>query len=94
MKILGRSLKAINNLNSLLTYAIGLIGIMAERKNKNMLVNKLIANSRAIRRDVWFYYYRIADGLYKTLNYARTGIKDWFPVRDSGPRQLKFDLAC
>lgn len=89
-----RSLKAINNLNSLLTYAIGLIGIMAERKNKNMLVNKLIANSRAIRRDVWFYYYRIADGLYKTLNYARTGIKDWFPVRDSGPRQLEFDLAC
>src|SRR5690606_785158 len=46
-----RNLKAINNLNSLLTYAIGLVGIMAERKNKNMLVNKLIANSRAIRRD-------------------------------------------
>ncbi len=87
-----RSLKAINNLNSLLTYAIGLIGIMAE--NKNRLTNRLIANARGIRKTVWFYYYRIADGLYKTLNYARTGIKDWFPVRDSGPRQLEFDLAC
>lgn len=89
-----RGLRAINNLNSLLTYAIGIIGMMAERKDKNMLTNKLIANARAIRKDIWFYYYRIADGLYNTLKYARTGIKEWFPIRDSGPRQLQFNLAC
>ncbi len=89
-----RGLRAINNLNSLLTYAIGIIGIMAERKDKNMLTNKLIANARAIRKDIWFYYYRIADGLYNTLKYARTGIKEWFPIRESGPIQLQFNLAC
>lgn len=89
-----RSLKAINNLNSLLTYAIGLIGIMAETRDRSILTNKLIANAKAIRKDVLFYYYRIADGLYNTLNYARTGINKWFPVRDSGPRQLEFKLAC
>ncbi len=77
-----------------MTYAIGLIGIMAERKNKNMLVNKLIANSRAIREDVWFYYYRIADGLCNMLKYARTGILKWFFIcRPSKFRQLRFDLA-
>src|SRR5699024_11098294 len=88
-----RSLKAINNLNRLLTYAISLIGIMTENKSKSIFVNRLIANSRAIRECVWFHYYRIADGLYSTLNYARTGIKKWFAIRDSGPRQLEFNLT-
>ena len=49
-----RSLKAINNLNSLLRYAIGLIGIMAETEDRSILTNKLIANARTIRKNVWF----------------------------------------
>lgn len=88
-----RSLKAINNLNRLLTYAIGLIGIMAETKDESRFVNRIMASSRAIRKHIWFYYYRIADGLYNTLNHARTGIKKWFAIRNTGPRQLKFNLA-
>lgn len=88
-----RSLKSINNLNKLLTYAIGLIGILAEKIDKSMLVNKLISNSRVIREEVWFYYYRIAKGIYRTLVYSREGIKKWFTIRRQESRQLKFDLA-
>lgn len=50
------------------------LGIMAETRDRSILTNKLIANARATRKDVLFYYYRIADGLYNTLSYARTGI--------------------
>lgn len=88
-----RSLKSINNLNKLLTYAIGLIGMMAEKIDRNMLVNKLIANARVIRKDIWFYFYRIAEGLYHTLIYSREGIKRWFTIRKHEPKQLKFEIA-
>ena len=89
-----RSLRSINNLNQLLTYSIGLIGLLAEKKSKNQLPHQLIHNARVLRKDVSFYYYQLAEGIQSTLAYAREGIQRWFKIRDSGPRQLEFKLAC
>jgi hypothetical protein len=72
-----RSLKSINNLNKMLTYAIGFIGLMQEKHKKNNLANKMIENARGLRTDILFYYYQMAQGIKNTLDYARTGIKEW-----------------
>lgn len=89
-----RSLTSINNLNQLLTYSIGLIGLLVEKKSTNLLPRRLIRNARALRTDVSFYYYQLAEGIQSTLAYAKEGVQRWFKIRDSGPRQLEFKLAC
>ena len=43
-----RSLIAINNLNSLLTYAIGLLGLLADKLQTSKLPHRLIHNSKAL----------------------------------------------
>ncbi len=88
-----RSLRSINNLNQLLTYSIGLIGLLAEKRSKNQLPHQLIRNARVLRKDVSFYYYQLAEGIQSTLAYAREGIQKWLKIRDSGPRQLEFKFA-
>lgn len=72
-----RNLKAINNLNKLLTYAIGFVGLMQEKHKKNKLANKMIKNAKGLRTDILFYYYQMSQGIKNTLAYARTGIKEW-----------------
>lgn len=88
-----RSLVAINNLNSLLTYAIGLLGLLAE-KLQTSLSRRLVHNSKALRKDVQFYYYQLAAGVLATLAHAKAGIHDWFKLRHSGPRQLELEFVA
>ncbi len=88
-----RSLVAINNLNSLLTYAIGLLGLLAE-KLQTSLSRRLVHNSKALRTDVQFYYYQLAAGVLATLAHAKAGIHDWFKLRHSGPRQLELEFVA
>lgn len=89
-----RSLVSINQLNQLLTYAIGLLGILADKSKTSQLFHRLIHNAKALRRDIQFYYYQLAGGIVLTLAHARTGVQDWISIRKSGPRQLKMKLAC
>ena len=89
-----RSLTSINNLNQILTYAIGLIGLLAEKKSTNQLPYQLIRNARSLRTDVSFHYYQLAEGIQSTLAHAKEGVQRWFQIRDSGPQQLEFILAC
>lgn len=89
-----RSLTSINNLNQLLTYAIGMLGLVTEASNTSQLYHRLIHNSRSLRKDIQFYYYQIAEGILKTLAYAKTGIKDWISTRSTEPRQLTMKLIC
>ena len=44
-----RTLKAINNLNKMLSYVIGLIGLLSEKINKREFVNKIIKESKSDR---------------------------------------------
>jgi hypothetical protein len=84
-----RSLRAINNLNQLLTYAIGLLGFLAEKMNMSRLPHLLIHNAKVLRKDVLFYYYQLAEGILSTLAYARKGVQGWFQIRQNYPRQLE-----
>ena len=76
-----RSLKAINNLNKMLSYVIGLIGLLSEKINKREFVNKIIKESKSLRENVYLWFYQIARGIYKILKMARTGIRDWQEIR-------------
>ena len=88
-----RSLTSINNLNQLLTYAIGLLGLLADKLSTSKLSRQLIHNAKALRKDVQFYYYQLAEGIISTLAYARTGIQDWFQIRHNYPRQLELKFV-
>jgi len=89
-----RSLKSINNLNQLLTYTIGMLGILADNIGTKRLSNNLIMNSKAFKKKALFYYYQMARGISRTLAYARSGIKEWQNIRKFSPiYQLYFKLT-
>lgn len=89
-----RSLKSINNLNQLLTYTIGMLGILADNIGTKRLSNNLILNSNAFKKKTLFYYYQMARGISRTLAYARSGIKEWQNIRKFSPiYQLYFKLT-
>lgn len=88
-----RSLTSINNLNQLLTCAIGLLGLLADKISTSKLSRQLIHNAKALRKDVQFYYYQLAEGMLATLAYAREGIQGWFQIRHNRPRQLELKLV-
>lgn len=88
-----RSLTSINNLNQILTYAIGLLGLLAEKFDTSKLPHLLIHNARALRKDIQFYYYQLAEGIVATLAFAREGIREWYQIRCNRPRQLELKLV-
>jgi IS4 transposase len=51
-----RSLVSINNLNQLLTYSIGLLGLLTDKLDISHLSRQLIENANALRKDIQFYY--------------------------------------
>lgn len=76
-----RTLKSINNLNKLLTYAIGLIAILSDKKGKKEIVHKIIKESQALKTKVYLWFYQIARGIFNILKNAKTGIRDWENIR-------------
>lgn len=76
-----RTLKAINNLNKMLTYAIGLVAILSEKIGKREFVNKIIKESKALKDKVFLWFYQLARGIYNILSMAKTGIRDWQNIR-------------
>ena len=76
-----RSLKAINNLNKMLSYVLGLIGLLSEKINKRKFVNKIIKESKSLKENVYLWSYQIARGIYNILKMSRKGIKDWQKIR-------------
>ena len=89
-----RGLRSINNLNEMLTYAIGLLGLITDKLEINILPKRLIRNSRSLREDIQFHYYQMGKGISATLAHAKKGIQGWFRKRRSGPRQLTLALAA
>ena len=77
-----RSLKAINNLNKMLSYVIGLIGILSEKIGKRELVNKIIKESKSLRKSVYLWFYQLARGIYNILKMAKIGIREWKEKRN------------
>ena len=82
-----RSLKAINNLNKMLTYAIGLVGLLSTKMKKKEFVQKIIKESKSIKEKVYMWYYQISRGIYNILKMTKTGIRDWQEIR----KQKEYD---
>lgn len=76
-----RTLKSINNLNKMLTYTIGLIGLLSEKIGKREFVNKIIKESKSLKDKVYLWFYQLARGIYNILSMARAGIRDWENIR-------------
>ena len=76
-----RTLTAINNLNALLSYTIGLIGLLSEKIGKREFINIIIQESKSLRGDVCWWFHQIARGIYNILSMARTGIRGWEKIR-------------
>lgn len=88
-----RSLQSINNINQLLTYSMGLLGLLAESLNTSKLPHELIANANALRKNIQFFYYQLAEGILATLAHAKKGVQGWFQIRNNHPRQLVLKLV-
>ena len=65
-----RTLKSINSLNKMLTYAIGLIALLSEKIGKRDFVNIIIKESKSLKEEVYLWFYQLARGIYNIL--ART----------------------
>ena len=90
-----RDLKAINNLNQLLTYTLAFTAMLAEKIGGCSLANKLIENSNSLRSKVLFYGYQMAKGIAKILAYARTGIAEWQNIHHvASSQQLAWKFVC
>jgi len=72
-----RTLKAINNLNLLLTIHMGHLSMLAEAMDNKLLIIKIIEASKSLRNKVCLWFSQLARGIYEILKKAHTGIKEY-----------------
>lgn len=90
-----RKLVSMNNLNAILGYALGLLGMIAEKHGRSNFTDRLIKRSNSFKSNLLFYTYQLAKGIRNVLNYSRTGIKEWQKIRKfENCKQLEFKLVC
>lgn len=87
-----RTLKSINNLNKMLTYTIGLIGLLSEKIGKREFVNKIIKESKSLKQNVYLWFYQLARGIYNILKMVRCGIRKWQNIRKVKQLDGQFSL--
>lgn len=71
-----RTLKAMNNLNLLLTIHLGHVNKLVEEMDKKLLSIKIIERSKSLKNKVIIWMSQFARGIKKILSYAHTGIKE------------------
>lgn len=76
-----RNLGAINNLNKMLTYAIGLIAILSDKIGKRKFVQIIINEANQLKDKIYLWFYRFSRGIFNILKMAKTGIKEWQNIR-------------
>lgn len=89
-----RSLTAINALNFFLSSCMLFLAVLRETREKNMHFRICIEAAAPIKPKVFFFYYRLADGLHQLLMKARTGIRGYFKPLRPNPRQMKIRGFC
>jgi hypothetical protein len=90
-----RSLKAINNLNTFVTYAISFVARVIGKGPYSKFRAIVYKRAMSLPKKVLFYYYRTAKGLAAILAHARAGIKDWYkPKPRVNDPQLCMKLIC
>lgn len=76
-----RNLQAINNLNSMLTYAIGMIAILSDKIGRRRFVQVIINEANQLKDKVYLWFYRFSRGIFNILKMAKTGIRKWQDIR-------------
>ena len=91
-----RSLKAMNSLNHYLSYAIGLLCLLAEKKSGSILRMAIACAANPLKDevDISFVLYRFGLGVFRILAQAREGIRKWFHIGRPKFQQLAFSLLC
>jgi hypothetical protein len=89
-----RSMKSMNALNMLLSYAIAFLAVIQKKGPSHRVKCKVFENAGALRKKVLFFYYRIAKGIAAILAGAKAGIKGWFKALRVNSRQLSMRLDC
>lgn len=88
-----RSLKAINNLNLLLSAVMLHLGVLAENMNQKLLTIKIIERSKSLKKKAIVWYGQLSNGIKEILSSARTGIKEWQKIEKRKKyRQLRLEL--
>ena len=72
-----RTLKAMNNLNLLLTIHMGHLAMLAEEIDNKLLIIKIIEASKSLRNNVCVWFNQLARGIYEILKMAHSGIKEY-----------------
>lgn len=72
-----RTLKAMNNLNTILTIYLGYVGMLSEKIDKKLLTIKIIETSKSLRRKILVWLFQMARGIREILKYCHTGVKEW-----------------
>lgn len=72
-----RTLKAMNNLNILLTIHLGHIGKLVEKMDNKLLTIKIILRSKSLKNNVVIWISQMARGIGKILSLAHNGIKEY-----------------
>lgn len=90
-----RSLKAIGNLNTLVSYAISFIAHVIGKGPSSKFRALVYERARSLPKKVLFHYYRVAKGLAAILAHAKVGIKEWYrPKQRVKCPQLCMKLMC
>lgn len=76
-----RNLKSINNLNKMLTYAIGLIAMLSDKIKRRKFVHTIIKEANQLKDKVYLWFYRFPRGIFNILKMAKSGIKEWQDIR-------------
>ena len=88
-----RTLKAMNNLNMMLTIHLGYIAMLADKMDKKLLVIKIIEASKSLRRKIIVWLSQISRGIKEILKYCHTGIKEWQDIEQRPEyKQLQLKL--
>ena len=88
-KFLVRSLNSIRNLDLLLSFAIGYIGILSEKLDESLQVILIIQASKRLHGLSKFTFYALADGLREIFGKLYSGISAFF-IRKPSSGQLCF----
>lgn len=84
-----RSLTAINSLNFFLSACMLFLATLRETSDQNMHFRICVEAAATLRPKVYFFYYRLVEGLHFLLSKARTGIRGYFKPLRPNQRQMK-----
>ena len=88
-----RSLKSINALNRLVSYAIGLLSLLSQKGENSQLKHSILAKAMALKKKVGFFLYQYGYGVQRILAQAHEGIRGWLKKKWQKCRQLEMHLV-